>query len=403
MNVSQFDYDLPPELIAQTPIEPRHASRLMVVNRNTGQITHHTFLHIVDLLYPGDILVANNTRVIPARLLGHKQSGGKVEILLLKQIDALHWEVLVGGKRLRPDVVVEITAEEQGSRGAGKQSIAWSGLTEKAEERFTDSQFAIRNSHLPISNLQSPITLTIKEDLGEARRLVEFNQPINPLLDELGQMPLPPYIHASLEDAERYQTIFSRIDGSAAAPTAGLHFTSEILLTLREKGILLDYVTLHIGLDTFKPVTAKQVEQHVIHREFAQLSLETARRINQAKLAGGQLVAVGTTAVRTLETAALRSAGVTGSLNPPPTGREEKGGCPWQPVTAIEEETDLFIYPGFTFRAVDVMLTNFHLPKSTLLMLVSTFAGTELIRQAYQEAIAQKYRFYSFGDAMLIL
>ena len=396
MNVSQFDYDLPPELIAQTPIEPRHASRLMVVNRNTGQITHHTFLHIVDLLHPGDILVANNTRVIPARLLGHKQSGGKVEILLLKQIDALHWEVLVGGKRLRVGMVVEITAEEQESRGAGEQSIAQSGMTEEAEECFTNSQFTIHNS-------QSPISLTIIKDLGEARRLVEFNQPINPLLDELGQMPLPPYIHASLEDAERYQTIFSRIDGSAAAPTAGLHFTSEILLTLREKGILLDYVTLHIGLDTFKPVTAKQVEQHVIHREFAQLSLETARRINQAKLAGGQLVAVGTTAVRTLETAALRSAGVTGSLNPPPTGREEKGGCPWQPVTAIEEETDLFIYPGFTFRAVDVMLTNFHLPKSTLLMLVSTFAGTELIRQAYQEAIAQKYHFYSFGDAMLIL
>ncbi len=231
--------------------------------------------------------------------------------------------------------------------------------------------------------------------------MVEFNQPVDTWLNEVGQTPLPPYIHTPLDDAERYQTIFSRIDGSAAAPTAGLHFTPEILLTLRDKGVTLDYVTLHIGLDTFKPVTVEQVEAHPIHREWATLTANTAHRINQAKLSGGRLVAVGTTAGRTLETAALRSAGQTGSLKE--ASLLSPGVCPWQSVIAIEEETDLFIYPGFTFRAVDVMLTNFHLPKSTLLMLVSAFAGRELIARAYEEAIAQQYRFYSFGDAMLIL
>ncbi len=390
MDVQQFDYQLPSALIAQTPIEPRHASRLMVVNRNTGQISHHTFADLVDLLQPGDILIANNSRVIPARLFGRKQTGGKVEILLLKQVDSLHWEALVGGKRLRPGVVVEIQteeqkqAEEQRSGGAGEQNI---------------QRTPALISQPP--NNQLPITLTIKKDLGQARRLIQFNQPVEPYLPDLGHVPLPPYIHATLEDPERYQTVFSRIDGSAAAPTAGLHFTSDILLNLREKDVALDYVTLHIGLDTFKPVTAEQVEAHPIHREFAQLTADTAHRINQTKLAGGRLVAVGTTAMRTLETAALRSAGISESLKNAST--LDPNLCPWKPVAAIDEETDLFIYPGFTFRAVDVMLTNFHLPKSTLLMLVSAFAGRDLIRHAYEVAIAEKYRFYSFGDAMLVL
>jgi len=375
LDVQQFDYHLPPELIAQTPVEPRHASRLMVVNRATGQISHRSFSDIVDLLQRGDILIANDSRVIPARLFGRKQSGGKVEILLLKQLDTLRWEALVGGKRLRPGVVVSINHEQ-------------SPISQSP------------NLQSPISQ-SPPITLTILKDLGESRRLVEFNQPIDPLLDTLGYVPLPPYIHTRLKDADRYQTVFSRFDGSAAAPTAGLHFTPEILLALRDKGVALDYVTLHIGLDTFKPVTAEKVEQHPIHREFARLTAQTARRINQAKLAGGRLVAVGTTAVRTLETAALRSAGITGSLKE--ASQLDPNLCPWKPVAAINEETDLYIYPGFTFRAVDVMLTNFHLPKSTLLMLVSAFAGLELIRQAYQEAIKERYRFYSFGDAMLIL
>ena len=375
MDVNQFDYHLPQERIAQTPVEPRSASRLMVVNRQTGQISHHPFTAIVELLQAGDILIANDSRVIPARLFGHKRSGGKVEILLLKQRDDLRWEALVGGKRLRPGVIVEIEAGEQTSKPAPSRS--------------------------------SKIEVTIREDLGEARRLIEFSQPINARLDEVGHVPLPPYIHERLADAERYQTIFNRRDGSAAAPTAGLHFTPEILLALREKEVAFDTVTLHIGLDTFKPVAVEHVEAHPIHREWARLNPETAHRLNQTKLAGGRLVAVGTTVMRTLESAALRSAGVTGSLRQasqiPPPFLGIEGRCPWKPVVALEEETDLFIYPGFTFRAVDALLTNFHLPKSSLLMLVSAFAGLELIREAYALAIAEEYRFFSFGDAMLIV
>ena len=384
MDVQAFDYNLPSERIAQTPLEPRHASRLMVVNRKTGDISHHQFTDIVGFLRRGDILIANDSRVIPARLYGRKATGGKVELLLLKQVDALRWEALVGGKRLRPGVVVTL-AGAPGSGGVGGQGAPVS-----------------QSSNLPrVSGSQSPLVFTIEKDLGQARRLIAFERPIDPFLPELGHMPLPPYIHVPLDDAERYQTVFSRVDGSAAAPTAGLHFTPELLLMLRDKGVALDYVTLHIGLDTFKPVTAEQVESHPIHRERAQLTIETARRINQAKLAGGRLVAVGTTAMRTLETAALRSAGIAGSLSRASTF--DPNLCPWKPVAAIEEETDLFIYPGFTFRAVDILLTNFHLPKSTLLMLVSAFAGLELIRNAYEIAVAEEYRFYSFGDAMLIV
>lgn len=380
MNVNQFDYHLPPELIAQTPIEPRHASRLMVIDVLTGQISHHTFLDVVDYLNPGDVLVANDSRVIPARLFGRKSTGGQVEILLLKRVEPTRWEALVGGKRLRPGVVIEIQAGEHatgaqsGRRGAGEKS-----------PQLTPAGFSA----------------TIIADLGDSRRLIEFNQPVEALLEEVGHTPLPPYIHAPLADPERYQTVYSRVEGSAAAPTAGLHFTPEVLLALRDKGVRLDYVTLHIGLDTFKPVTVERVEEHAIHREVARLSPETARRINEAKLAGGRLVAVGTTAMRTLETAALRSAGVTGSLKQ--ANILETSMCPWQPVVALEEETDLFIYPGYRFRAVDALLTNFHLPRSTLLMLVSAFAGLELIQQAYAAAVAEKYRFYSLGDAMLIL
>ena len=377
MNVNQFDYYLPPELIAQTPIEPRHASRLMVIDRRSGKISHHTFADLIDWLRPGDILVANDSRVIPARLFGHKQSGGKVELLLLKRIDTTRWEALAGGKRLWPGVVVEL---EQGSKGL------------PSAERPAGEQ---GRNFVPAG-----VAATIIEDLGDSRRLIEFNQPIDPLLAEIGHTPLPPYIHTPLADAERYQTVYSRIEGSAAAPTAGLHFSPEMLLALRDKGIALDYVTLHIGLDTFKPVTVEQVESHTIHREYARLTPNTARRINETKLAGGRLVAVGTTAARTLETAALRSTGLAGSLQQAST--LDPNICPWKSVVAIEEETDLFIYPGYTFRVVDGLLTNFHLPKSTLLMLVSAFGGLELMRRAYEIAVAEKYRFYSFGDAMLI-
>jgi S-adenosylmethionine:tRNA ribosyltransferase-isomerase len=361
LRTDEFDYSLPSELIAQTPVEPRDASRLMVVNRASTEITHRRFRDLLDYLRPGDVLVANDSRVISARLFGRKATGGRVEILLLKRLDAEHhrWEVLVGGKRVRADS--ELHIEKAGTRAVAR----------------------------------------VVEELSEARRILEFDRPITPLLDKLGETPLPPYIHEPLRNAERYQTVFSRVDGSAAAPTAGLHFTPEMLLALREQGVILAFVTLHIGLDTFKPVTTEYVADHLIHSEWASLSPEVARQINQARLAGGRLVAVGTTVVRILETAALRSAGVTGSLQQASYLRADL--CPWRPVVATDGPTDLFIYPGFRFRVVDVMLTNFHLPKSSLLMLVSAFGGQELIRRAYQIAIAERYRFFSFGDAMLIL
>ncbi len=381
MELQQFDYDLPPERIAQTPVEPRHAARLMVVNRRSGEISHHTFTDIVRFIHPGDILIANDSRVIPARLYGRKLTGGKVEILLLKRVDAHRWEALVGGKRLRPGLTVEIEPKHE--------SVLSSAAYRRATERRSGEDD------------NPPIALTILKDLGGANRLIEFNQPVDELLAEVGHVPLPPYIHEKLHDAERYQTVFSRVAGSAAAPTAGLHFTPEVLLQLRDNGVLLDYVTLHIGLDTFQPVTVERIEDHAMHREVARLTPDTARRINETKLAGRRLVAVGTTAVRTLETAALRSAGYSGSLTHISAEADQR--CPWRPVVAIEEATDLYIYPGYTFRAVDVMLTNFHLPKSTLLMLVSAFAERDLIRRAYEIAIAEEYRFFSFGDAMLIL
>jgi S-adenosylmethionine:tRNA ribosyltransferase-isomerase len=357
MHLSDFDYNLPPHLIAQTPIEPRHASRLLVVERDSGQIHHRRFSDLSRYLTHGDIMVANDSRVLPARLFGTKATGGKLELLLLKRLGERTWEVLAGGKRLRTGVTFSLNG--------------------------------------------SPVKGQIIEELSGARRLIEFEQPISPHLPEIGKMPLPPYIHQPLADPERYQTIYSRIDGSAAAPTAGLHFSPEMLLALRENGIILEYVTLHVGLDTFKPVEVDDISRHEIHSEWASLSAGTARRINEAKLAGGRLLAVGTTSARTLETAALRSAGVSGSLKE--ASRLDPTLCPWKPVAAFEGQTDLFIYPGFTFRAVDLLLTNFHLPKSSLLMLVSAFMGLDLMRRAYAEAIAREYRFYSFGDAMLIL
>jgi len=357
MKLSTFDYSLPPELIAQTPAEPRHASRLMVVNRQTGEIAHQQFSDLLAYLNPGDIVVANDTRVIPARLYGTKETGGKMELLLLNRQSPKEWEVLVGGKNMH-----------------------------------IGSTFFINDTDL---------SGEIVAEMDDARRVVAFNQPVDDYLYDVGDTPLPPYIHQTLDDPERYQTVYSRYDGSSAAPTAGLHFSPEILIDLRQRGVLLEFVTLHVGLDTFKPVAVDEIENHTIHSEWATISSTAARRINDAKLAGGRIVAVGTTTVRTLETGALRSAGVQGSLRD--ASRLQAGICPWKPVQAFESPTDLYIYPGFHFRAVDVMLTNFHLPKSTLLMMVSAFAGQELIQRAYAEAIAEKYRFYSFGDAMLIL
>ena len=367
MKTSDFDYHLPEEQIAQRPLTCRDASRLLVLYRDSGEIEHRLFTDLGDYLSTGDMLVANDSRVFPARLYGRKITGGRVEILLLERINNRRWKALLGGKRLLEDTRIFID-EYDGS--------------------------------------PSPWVAKVAAVLDGPLREIEFEQPIDDALDSLGHTPLPPYIHEPLQDAERYQTIYSRPVGSAAAPTAGLHFSGDLLIALREAGVLFETSTLHVGLDTFKPVEAERIYDHHIHTEWAQLTPETARRINQAKLAGGRLVAVGTTAVRTLETGALRSAGIKGSLqtiSQRDAVGETSNLCPWKPVSAFEGATDLFIVPGYRFRAVDAMLTNFHLPKSSLIMLVAAFAGLENTLRAYQSAVEDNYRFYSFGDAMLII
>ena len=372
MKTSDFDYHLPETLIAQKPLAQRDASRLLVVHRDSGALEHRRFGDLGDYLRAGDLLVANNSRVIPARLYGRKLGpngvpGAAVEILLLRPAPDGAWQALVGGRRMTP----------------GKRVCI-----------------------LDLNGDSTGITATIVSQEEGALRLVAFDGDLDALLAEAGHVPLPPYIHERLDDPERYQTIYARPAGSAAAPTAGLHFTSDMLLGLREQGVLFETVTLHVGLDTFQPVRVDAVDEHTIHREWATLTPEAARRINEGKLAGGRLVAVGTTSVRVLETAALRSAGLQGSLqtiSARDVAGETTGFCPWRPVAAFEGETDLFLYPGYKFRAVDALITNFHLPQSTLLMLVSAFAGRELMRHAYNVAVAERYRFFSFGDAMLIL
>ncbi len=366
MKTEAFDYTFLPELIAQRPLDRRDASRLMVLHRESGQVEHRRFVDLKEYLNPGDILVANDSRVFPARLYGHKPTGGRVEILLLQKIDNLNWKAIVGGKRL--DAGQEIVLEDQSGNPAGPKT-------------------------------------TIVDVLDGPQRLIHFDLPLDDQLELLGHTPLPPYIQEPLADPERYQTIYARPLGSAAAPTAGLHFTGELLFALRDRGVLFETCTLHVGLDTFKPVRVDNIYDHKIHSEWARLSAESARRINEAKLACGRIVAVGTTAVRILETGALRSAGFTGSLTD--ISRRDAAGetsniCPWKPVAAFEGPTDLFLAPGYRFRAVDTLITNFHLPKSSLLMLVAAFAGREQILEAYATAVEEKYRFYSFGDAMLI-
>jgi len=367
MKTSDFDYPLPEALIAQRPLLQRDASRLLALHREDGRLEHRHFTDLVDYLRPGDVLVVNNSRVIPARLFGHKSTGGRVEILLLTQLDAGRWRALVGGRRVGEGTTITLHRKDDGD---------------------------------------APVTATVTAVLDGPQREISFSQPLDDYLETLGHTPLPPYIHEPLEDSERYQTIYARPPGSAAAPTAGLHFTGDLLLALRARGVLFETCTLHVGLDTFKPVEAADVHDHVIHSEWASLTPETARRINEAKLAGGRIVAVGTTTVRTLETAALRSAGITGSLQD--ISRRDAAGettnlCPWKPVAAFEGPTDLYITPGYRFRAVDLMITNFHLPQSSLLLLVSAFAGREQVLQAYATAVTARYRFYSFGDAMLLI
>lgn len=354
MNLHDFDYLLPEQFIAQQPAEPRDHSRLMLLDKTTGEVEHRRFYEIADYLNAGDVLVLNTTRVIPARLNAVKAAtGGAVEILLLRQIDSLRWRALVRGRNLQVG----------------------------ARVRFPERD----------------LSAEIEAELDGAERIVLFDQPINHLLGELGEMPLPPYIKRKADDPERYQTIYSREEGSAAAPTAGLHFTGDLLVQLRQKGIKLAYCTLHIGLDTFQPVKVENITQHKIHNEWASLSAENAQVINEAKLAGARIIAVGTTSARTLETAGILSAGGD------PAKPDEVGEmCAWRPVIAFERDTNLFIYPGYRWRVVDALITNFHLPKSTLLMMISAFAGRENVLNAYEIAKREGYRFFSFGDAMFI-
>ena len=342
MKTSDFDYHLPESSIAQTPAEPRDSSRLLVLNRTTGNIEHKIFRDLVDYLKPNDLLILNRTRVIPARIFAKKETGGQVELLLLRRRDGLTWEALVGGKGLRVGKKVQI---EDGPNAE------------------------------------------IIEILEGSERLIKVSEPIEPYFSKVGNVPLPPYIHEKLNDPERYQTVYSRDVGSAAAPTAGLHFTPQLLDELKEKGVKIAYVTLHVGLDTFAPVTEENPEEHKIHTEWCELPQETADLINQTKSSGGRVIAVGTTSVRTLESAASQSSVVN---------RKSK-------IEAFTGSTDIFILPGYQFEVVDAMITNFHLPKSTLIMLVSAFAGREKILETYNIAIREGYRFYSFGDAMLIV
>lgn len=373
MKTSELDYDLPEELIAQEPIEPRDRSRLMVLHRDSGQIEHRIFHDIGEYLAPGDLLVLNESRVLPARLHGRKEpTGGQVELLLLRQLDTYQWRCLVGGARTREGSVIRLYEGDD------------------------------------------PTDITAKVlDTGErGERTLEFSESLDEThLKALGQMPLPPYIHRPLEDPERYQTVYARTLGSAAAPTAGLHFTPELLLDLRQQGVRLTMVTLHVGLDTFRPIAESRVEEHAIHTEWAVLDVATAEQINQAKLRGNRVIAVGTTSVRVLETAARRGLFQTpqGSYPPGEPSRRQSDSqsagdrCPWRSVSPFEGFTDLYITPGFEFQVVDTMITNYHLPKSTLLALVMAFAGKENIRRAYEVAVEERYRFYSLGDAMLIL
>ena len=340
MKTHDFWYDLPEELIAQTPLEKRDTSRLLVLNRKTGEVSHQHFFDIIDHLNPGDCLVMNDSRVLPARLLGHRPTGGAVELLLLRDLGDKKWECLAKpGRKLQ----------------AGQEVVFGNG----------------------------ELTATVIDVQEDGNRVVEFHYDgiFLEVLERLGKMPLPPYIKAELQDQERYQTVYSKSVGSAAAPTAGLHFTNDLLEKIRAKGVKTAFVTLHVGLGTFRPVKAENIMEHHMHSELCMLSKETADLLNETKKNGGRVICVGTTSCRTLE-----------SLVNEDGTFEEKSK--W---------TEIFIYPGYTFKAMDGLITNFHLPESTLVMLVSAFAGRDHVLSAYEEAVRERYRFFSFGDAMTIL
>lgn len=339
MKTADFFYNLPEELIAQTPIEPRDTSRLMLLNRENGKIVHKHFYDLIDYLNEGDCLVLNNTRVIPARIYGTKSTGAVVEFLLLKQIENNVWECLAGpGRKAKP----------------GDSFVFKDGV----------------------------LSCTVKDVLPDGNRIIEFEHCSNiyTALDEVGQMPLPPYIKEKLEDKERYQTVYSKNLGSAAAPTAGLHFTSDLLEKIKNKGVEIGYVTLHVGLGTFRPVKVDDVTKHQMHSEHYIIPQETADLINKVKSNNKKVICVGTTSCRTLESCASKH------------GR----------IVADEDDTSIFIYPGYKFKCIDSLVTNFHLPESTLIMLVSAFAGFDNVMNAYNTAVEEKYRFFSFGDAMFI-
>lgn len=339
MKTHDFFYELPEELIAQTPLAQRDTSRLMVLDRKTGGVNHRHFFDIVDYLKPGDCLVMNDSRVLPARLLGHRPTGGAVEVLLLRDLGEKRWECLCKpGKKMQPGSTI--------SFGNGE------------------------------------LNATVREVREDGNRVVEFDYEgiFLEVLERLGKMPLPPYIKAELPDQERYQTVYSRELGSAAAPTAGLHFTKELLDRIREKGVRTAFVTLHVGLGTFRPVKAEDIGDHHMHSELCMMGKETAQILNETRARGGRVICVGTTSCRTLESLVRED----GSY---------EAGSKW---------TDIFIFPGYQFKAMDALITNFHLPESTLLMLVSAFAGREHVLEAYRQAVAERYRFFSFGDAMFI-
>lgn len=341
MNVEEYDFHLPEELIAQTPLSDRSSSRLLLVNKEDGALAHRHFTDIINYFQPGDTLVLNDTRVIPARLFGVKEdTGAKAEVLLLKNLGDDRWEALVKpGKKLKTGAVII----------------------------FSDELHAV---------------IEDEADMGGRTLRFIYQGIFQEILDRLGTMPLPPYIKETLDDRERYQTVYAKHEGSAAAPTAGLHFTKELLEQIEAKGVNIAYITLHVGLGTFRPMSVEKVEEHVMHSEYFVMSQETADTINATKEQGGRIIAVGTTSCRTLET----------------VGRQCEGG----PLVECSGWTDIFIYPGYKFSVVNALITNFHLPKSTLVMLVSALAGREHILAAYEEAIKQKYRFFSFGDAMFI-
>lgn len=338
MQVEDYDYYLPQELIAQTPIEPRDHSRLLLVDRTKKTVEHKHFYDLVSYLQPGDLLIMNDTKVIPARLIGHKETGAKVEVFLLHRHSQDTWEALVRpGKKLLPGATVS--------------------FGDKLQAEILD-----------------------KTDFGGRMVRFIFDGVFEEILDELGQTPLPPYIHEQLQDKSRYQTVYAKVDGSAAAPTAGLHFTPELMQLIRDKGVDIGFVTLHVGLGTFRPVSAKDIRDHVMHSEYFVVSDETVQKVAQARQRGGRVIAIGTTAVRTLESAA------------------EHGGM----IRAGAGVTNIFIYPGYDFQVVNALVTNFHLPQSTLMMLVSALAGRERMLDVYRQAVEEKYRFFSFGDAMFI-